>query len=118
MSEIFTWGTILIRFGIGYIYALTWGNNCDRCGASFIYHKWLYGHDIKSKSLKIVSTFVWGTQIEKSQVSQKFKIKPGDFELVWNEEINTSGYELCQKEISCMDEKIERYIESLHQADR
>ena len=58
------------------------------------------------------------TQIKNSYVSQKFKIKPGDFELVWNEEINTSGYELCRKGISCMDEKIERYIESLHQADR
>jgi len=49
---------------------------------------------------------------------KNFKIKPGDFELVWNEEINISGYELCQKGISCRDEKIERYIESLHQADR
>ena len=45
---------------------------------------------------------------------RNFKIEPGGYALVWNEDIDISEYELWQNGISCTDEEIERYIESLH----
>lgn len=45
---------------------------------------------------------------------RNFKIEPGGYALVWNEDIDISEYELWQNGISCTDEEIEQYIESLH----
>ncbi|MFM9265199.1 DUF2442 domain-containing protein [Tychonema sp. BBK16] len=46
---------------------------------------------------------------------RNFTIEPGGYALVWNDEIDISEYELWQNGISCTDEEIERYIESIHQ---
>jgi hypothetical protein len=46
---------------------------------------------------------------------RSFTIEPGGYALVWNDEIDISEYELWQNGISCTDEEIERYIESIHQ---
>ena len=43
-----------------------------------------------------------------------FRVEPGGYELVWNEDIDLSEYELWQNGISLTDEEIERYIESIH----
>ncbi|MEG4235077.1 DUF2442 domain-containing protein [Microcoleus sp. Pol11C3] len=43
-----------------------------------------------------------------------YKIEPGGYALVWNEDIDISEYELWQNGVSCTDEEIERYIESIH----
>ena len=43
-----------------------------------------------------------------------FKIEPGGYALVWNEDIDISEYELWQNGVSCTDEEIEQYIESIH----
>ncbi|MCU0545041.1 MAG: DUF2442 domain-containing protein [Oscillatoriaceae cyanobacterium Prado104] len=45
---------------------------------------------------------------------KNFKIERGGYALVWNEDIDLSEYELYQNGISCTDEEIERYIESIH----
>ncbi len=45
---------------------------------------------------------------------RSFAIESGGYALVWNEEIDISEYELWQNGISCTEEEIERYIESLH----
>ncbi|MEP6515060.1 DUF2442 domain-containing protein [Microcoleus vaginatus] len=45
---------------------------------------------------------------------RNFKIEPGGYALVWNEDIDISEYELWQNGVSCTDEEIEQYIESLH----
>jgi Protein of unknown function (DUF2442) len=45
---------------------------------------------------------------------RNFRIEPGGYALVWNEDIDLSEYELWQNGISCTDEEIERYIESIH----
>jgi hypothetical protein len=43
-----------------------------------------------------------------------FKIEAGGYALVWNEDIDISEYELWQNGVSCTDEEIEQYIESIH----
>ena len=43
-----------------------------------------------------------------------FRVEPGGYGLVWNEDIDLSEYELWQNGISLTDEEIERYIESIH----
>jgi hypothetical protein len=44
-----------------------------------------------------------------------FKIEPaGGYALVWNEDIDISEYELWQNGVSCTDEEIEQYTESIH----
>ncbi len=45
---------------------------------------------------------------------RNFKIEPGGYALVWNEDIDISEYELWQNGVSCTDEEIEQYIESIH----
>jgi hypothetical protein len=45
---------------------------------------------------------------------RNFRIEPGGYALVWNEEIDLSEYELWQNGISCTDEENERYIEYIH----
>jgi Protein of unknown function (DUF2442) len=45
---------------------------------------------------------------------RNFIIEPGGYGLVWNEDIDLSEYELWQNGISCTDEEIEGYIESIH----
>ena len=45
---------------------------------------------------------------------RNFKIEAGGYALVWNEDIDISEYELWQNGVSCTDEEIERYIESIH----
>ncbi|MEG4046836.1 DUF2442 domain-containing protein [Microcoleus sp. Pol17_C1] len=45
---------------------------------------------------------------------RNFKIEPGGYAVVWNEDIDISEYELWQNGISCTNEENERYIESLH----
>ncbi|MCU0545123.1 MAG: DUF2442 domain-containing protein [Oscillatoriaceae cyanobacterium Prado104] len=49
---------------------------------------------------------------------RNFTVEPGGYTLVWNEDIDISEYELWQNGISCTDEEIERYIESLHHVAR
>lgn len=49
---------------------------------------------------------------------RNFTIEPGGYALVWNDEIDISEYELWQNGISCTDEEIERYIESIHHVAR
>jgi hypothetical protein len=49
---------------------------------------------------------------------RSFTIEPGGYALVWNDEIDISEYELWQNGISCTDEEIERYIESIHHVAR
>lgn len=46
---------------------------------------------------------------------KNFTIEAGGYALVWNEDIDLSEYELWQNGVSCTDEEIERYIESIHQ---
>ncbi len=45
---------------------------------------------------------------------RSFRVEPGGFGLVWNEDIDLSEYELWQNGICLTDEEIERYIESIH----
>jgi Protein of unknown function (DUF2442) len=45
---------------------------------------------------------------------RNFRIEPGGYALVWNEDIDLIEYELFQNGISCTDEEIEGYIESIH----
>jgi hypothetical protein len=45
---------------------------------------------------------------------RSFKIEAGGYALVWNEDIDISEYELWQNGVSCTEEEIERYIESIH----
>ena len=45
---------------------------------------------------------------------RNFKIEAGGYALVWNEDIDISEYELWQNGVSCTDEEIEQYIESIH----
>jgi len=45
---------------------------------------------------------------------RNFKIEPGGYALVWNEDIDISEYELWQNGVICTDEEIEQYIESIH----
>ena len=45
---------------------------------------------------------------------RNFKIEPGGYALVWNEDIDISEYELWQNGVSCTDEEIEQYIEYIH----
>ncbi|MEG3939104.1 MULTISPECIES: DUF2442 domain-containing protein [unclassified Microcoleus] len=45
---------------------------------------------------------------------RNFRIEPGGYGLVWNEDIDLSEYELWQNGISLTDEEIEQYIESIH----
>ncbi|WP_373534360.1 DUF2442 domain-containing protein [Microcoleus sp.] len=45
---------------------------------------------------------------------RNFRVEPGGYGLVWNEEIDLSEYELWHNGISLTDEEIERYIESIH----
>jgi Protein of unknown function (DUF2442) len=45
---------------------------------------------------------------------RNFSLEPGGYALVWNDGIDISEYELWQKGMSCTDEEIERYMESLH----
>lgn len=45
---------------------------------------------------------------------RNFTVEPGGYALVWNDEIDISEYELWQNGISCTEEEIERYIESIH----
>ncbi|MCW6051327.1 DUF2442 domain-containing protein [Lyngbya sp. CCAP 1446/10] len=47
-------------------------------------------------------------------VFRSFKVEPGGYGLVWNEDIDISEYELWQNGISLTDEEIERYIGSIH----
>jgi Protein of unknown function (DUF2442) len=49
---------------------------------------------------------------------KNFTVEPGGYALVWNEDIDISEYELWQNGISCTDEEIERYVESLHHVAR
>jgi Protein of unknown function (DUF2442) len=49
---------------------------------------------------------------------RNFTVEPGGYALVWNDEIDISEYELWQNGISCTEEEIERYIESIHHVDR
>ncbi|MGB8691550.1 MAG: DUF2442 domain-containing protein [Microcoleus sp.] len=49
---------------------------------------------------------------------RNFTVEPGGYALVWNDEIDISEYELWQNGISCTDEEIERYIESIHHVAR
>ncbi|MBE9185623.1 DUF2442 domain-containing protein [Microcoleus sp. LEGE 07076] len=46
---------------------------------------------------------------------KNFTIEPGCYALVWNDEIDISEYELWQNRMSCTDEEIDRYVESIHQ---
>jgi hypothetical protein len=45
---------------------------------------------------------------------KNFKIEPGGYALVWNQDIDISEYELWQNGVSYTDEEIEQYIEFLH----
>ncbi|MEG4391248.1 DUF2442 domain-containing protein [Microcoleus sp. BROC3] len=45
---------------------------------------------------------------------RNFKIEPGGYALVWNEDIDISEYELWQNGVSCAAEEIEQYIEFIH----
>ncbi len=45
---------------------------------------------------------------------RNFRIEPGGYGLVWNDDIDLSEYELLQNGISLTDEEIERYIEFIH----
>lgn len=49
---------------------------------------------------------------------RNFRIEPGGYGLVWNEDIDVSEYELWQNGISLTDKEVEQYIESLHQVTR
>ncbi|MEG3893785.1 MULTISPECIES: DUF2442 domain-containing protein [unclassified Microcoleus] len=49
---------------------------------------------------------------------RNFTVEPGGYALVWNDEIDISEYELLQNGISCTEEEIERYIESIHHVAR
>ncbi|MEG4841636.1 DUF2442 domain-containing protein [Microcoleus sp. B9-D4] len=49
---------------------------------------------------------------------RNFTVEPGGYALVWNDEIDISEYELWQNGISCTEEEIERYIESIHHVAR
>ncbi|WP_293155234.1 MULTISPECIES: DUF2442 domain-containing protein [unclassified Microcoleus] len=44
---------------------------------------------------------------------KNFKIEPGGYALVWNEDIDLSEYELWQNGVGCTDEEIDRHIESI-----
>ncbi|MCU0545116.1 MAG: DUF2442 domain-containing protein [Oscillatoriaceae cyanobacterium Prado104] len=49
---------------------------------------------------------------------RNFTVESGGYALVWNEDIDISEYELWQNGISCTEEEIERYVESLHHVAR
>ena len=51
-------------------------------------------------------------------IFRNFRIEPGGYALVWNDEIDISEYELWKNGVSCTDEEIERHIESIHQVAR
>lgn len=48
---------------------------------------------------------------------KNFKIEPGGYGLVWNEEIDISEYELWQNGISVTDEELEEYSEVVNVAE-
>lgn len=48
---------------------------------------------------------------------RKFKIEPGGYALVWNEDIDLSEFELWQNGITCTDAEIEWYIESISKSN-
>lgn len=49
---------------------------------------------------------------------RNYTVEPGGYALVWNEDIDLSEYELWQHGISCTDEEIKQYIESIHHVAR
>jgi len=49
--------------------------------------------------------------LNNSGVFRNFRIEPGGYALVWNEDIDISEYELWQNGISCTDEEVERYAD-------